>query len=245
MQPQHFFLLQTRQVEFYQKVLYLVSSTIWHSPQSSFWIIQMLSSKLQTGLDMYWLRQGDTSGTAGFESLAAQCVTDGSLCYFGPSSLQVNSLGPPRVVLGFLLTVLVIILTPRGEILRGAHQIEGDYQCLVCLPFSNNCAHSWFLHTKLLTYCRFSLPSLVAGLQFLFLVSCDSSLVLAIVEFGVVTVWGCGQVSFILITSSKQMPLIQVTSGGQRSLLKKKFTGLLRASNLACLLGDQILNFPP
>ncbi len=39
----------------------------------------MLSSKLQTGLDMYWLKQGDTSGTAGFESLAAQCVTDGSL----------------------------------------------------------------------------------------------------------------------------------------------------------------------
>ncbi|KAJ4932053.1 hypothetical protein JOQ06_010486 [Pogonophryne albipinna] len=24
-----------------------------------------------TGLDMYWLKQGDTSGTAGFESLAA------------------------------------------------------------------------------------------------------------------------------------------------------------------------------
>ncbi len=32
----------------------------------------------------------------------------------------------PRVVLGFLLTVLVIILIPRGEILRS--QIEGDYQ---------------------------------------------------------------------------------------------------------------------
>ncbi len=80
----------------------------------------MLSSKLQTGLDMYWLKQGDTSGTAGFESLAAQCVTDGSLCYFGPSSLLGPSLGPTRVVLGFLLTVLVIILTPRGEILCGA-----------------------------------------------------------------------------------------------------------------------------
>ncbi|KAJ4932819.1 hypothetical protein JOQ06_029661, partial [Pogonophryne albipinna] len=38
-----------------------------------------------TGLDMYWLKQGDTSGTAGFGWL----------------------------VLGFLLTVLVIILTPR------------------------------------------------------------------------------------------------------------------------------------
>ncbi|KAJ4938850.1 hypothetical protein JOQ06_028316 [Pogonophryne albipinna] len=25
----------------------------------------------RTGLDMYWLKQGDTSGTAGFESLAA------------------------------------------------------------------------------------------------------------------------------------------------------------------------------
>ena len=40
----------------------------------------MLSSKLQMGLDMYWLKQGDTSGTAGFESLAVG---------FGPSSLQV------------------------------------------------------------------------------------------------------------------------------------------------------------
>ena len=50
---------------------------------------KMLSSKLQTDLDMYWLKQGDRSGTAGFESLAAKCVTDGRLCYFGPSSLQV------------------------------------------------------------------------------------------------------------------------------------------------------------
>ncbi len=81
-----FFLLQTRQVEFLPKSYILVSSDIL---PILFWIIQMLSSKLQTGLDMYWLKQGDTSGTAGFESLAAQCVTDGSLCYFGPSSLQV------------------------------------------------------------------------------------------------------------------------------------------------------------
>ncbi len=81
-----FFLLQTRQVEFLPKSYILVSSDIL---PILFWIIQMLSSKLQTGLDMYWLKQGDTSGTAGFESLVAQCVTDGSLCYFGPSSLQV------------------------------------------------------------------------------------------------------------------------------------------------------------
>ncbi|CAJ0968054.1 unnamed protein product [Ranitomeya imitator] len=35
------------------------------------WIIQMLSSKLQTGPDMYWLKQWDTSGTAGSESMVA------------------------------------------------------------------------------------------------------------------------------------------------------------------------------
>jgi len=35
-----------------------------------FWIIHMLSGKLQTGLDMYWLKQGDAAGTAGFESLS-------------------------------------------------------------------------------------------------------------------------------------------------------------------------------
>ncbi len=84
-----FFLLQTRQVEFLPKSYILVSSDHMNILPILFWIIQMLSSKLQTGLDMYWLKQGDTSGTAGFESLTAQCVTDGSLCYFGPSSLQV------------------------------------------------------------------------------------------------------------------------------------------------------------
>ncbi len=80
-----FFLLQTRQVEFLPKSSILVSS----DHMTFFQFSSGSSSKLQTGLDMYWLKQGDTSGTAGFESLAAQCVTDGSLCYFGPSSLQV------------------------------------------------------------------------------------------------------------------------------------------------------------
>ncbi len=84
-----FFLLQTRQFEFFTKKLYFGFIWPYDILPILFWIIQMLSSKLQTGLDMYWLKQGDTSGTAGFESLAAQCVTDGSLCYFGPSSLQV------------------------------------------------------------------------------------------------------------------------------------------------------------
>ncbi len=144
----------------------------------------MLSSKLQMGLDMYWLKQGDTSCTAGFESLAAQCVTDGSLCYTLVPALCRSFTRSPRVVLGFLLTVLVIILTPRGEILRGApdrgrlsvvlyvfHFLiiapTVDFFTPSCLPIADSVFTAW---------CRSTL---------LFLVSFDSSLVLAIVEFGV------------------------------------------------------------
>ncbi len=137
-----------------------------------FWIIQMLSSKRQTGLDMYWLKQGDTSGTAGF------CFVTlvPALCRSFTRS--------PRVVLGFLLIVLVIILTPRGEILRGApdrgrlsvvlyvfHFLiiapTVDFFTPSCLPIADSVFPAW---------CRSTI---------LFLVSFDSSLVLAIVEFGV------------------------------------------------------------
>ncbi len=180
---QHSYSSKHDKLSFYQKVIFWFHDIL----PILFWIIQMLSSKLQTGLDMYWLKQGDTSGTAGFESLAAQCVTDGSLCYFGPSCY----FGPcrsftrsPRVVLGFLLTVLVIILTPRGEILRGApdrgrlsvvlyvfHFLiiapTVDFFTPSCLPIADSVFPAW---------CRSTI---------LFLVSFDCSLVLAIVEFGV------------------------------------------------------------
>ncbi len=86
----------------------------------------------------------------------------------------------PRVVLGFLLTVPVIILTPRGEILRGAPDrgrlsvVLYVFHFLIIAPtvdfFTPSClpiADSVFRST------------------ILFLVSFDSSLVLAIVEFGV------------------------------------------------------------
>ncbi len=70
----------------------------------------------------------------------------------------------PRVVLGFCSRFLWSILTPRGEILRGA-QIEGDISGLVCFHFLIIAPTVDFLHTKLLTYWRFSLPA-GAGLQF-------------------------------------------------------------------------------
>ncbi len=114
---QHSFSSKHDKLSFYQKVL-LVSSDHMTFSQSSL-DHPMLSSKLQTGLDMYWLKQGDTSGTAGFESLAAQCVTDVAFVTLVPALCR-SFTRSPRVVLGFLLTVLVIILTPRGEILRGS-----------------------------------------------------------------------------------------------------------------------------
>ncbi len=159
-----FFLLQTRQVEFLPKSYILVSSDIL---PILFWIIQMLSSKLQTGLDMYW---GSVLLMVAFVTLVP------ALCRSFTRS--------PRVVLGFLLTVLVIILTPRGEILRGApdrgrlsvvlyvfHFLiiapTVDFFTPSCLPIADSVFPAW---------CRSTI---------LFLVSFDSSLVLAIVEFGV------------------------------------------------------------
>ncbi|TWW61037.1 hypothetical protein D4764_05G0011270 [Takifugu flavidus] len=83
--------------------------------------------KLQTGLDMYWLKQGDTSGTAGFESLAAACVTDGGLCYFGPSSLQqiLISLLPlpqPPTSTSNTFSHLYFSLFPRHSLHTRCHQ---------------------------------------------------------------------------------------------------------------------------
>ncbi len=143
----------------------------------------MLSSKLQTGLDMYWLKQGDMSGTAGFESLARSVLLMVAFVTLVPALCR-SFTRSPRVVLGFLLTVLVIILTPRGEILRGApdrgrlsvvlyifHLLiiapTVDFFTPSCLPIADSVFPAWYRST------------------ILFLVSFDCSLVLAIVEFGV------------------------------------------------------------
>ncbi len=46
---------------FYQKVIFL-----FHLTTCLLWIIQMVFGKLQTGLDMCWLEQGDLARAAGF-----------------------------------------------------------------------------------------------------------------------------------------------------------------------------------
>ncbi|CAJ0944573.1 unnamed protein product, partial [Ranitomeya imitator] len=66
----------------------------------------MLSSKLQTGPDMYWLKQWDTSGTAGSESMVARCVTyDCPPCYSLPHRLSSMLFSPSHTVLHVILSL--------------------------------------------------------------------------------------------------------------------------------------------
>ncbi len=118
-----FFLLQTRQVEFLPKSYILKMLTFSQSSSGSFkcslanfrraWTCTGLSRGTRLALqDLSPWRHSVLLMVAFFTLVPALCRS------FTRS---------PRVVLGFLLTVLVIILTPRGEILRGAPD-RGDYQ---------------------------------------------------------------------------------------------------------------------
>ncbi len=173
-----FFLLQTRQVEFLPKSSILVSSDHMTFSQSS-----SGSSKCSlANFRRAWTCTGLSRGTR----LALQDLSPCYWCYFVTlvPALCRSFTRSPRVVLGFLLTVLVIILTPRGEILRGAPDrgrlsvVLYVFHFLIIAPtvdfFTPSClliADSVFP-----AWCRSTI---------LFLVSFDSSLVLAIVEFGV------------------------------------------------------------
>ncbi len=83
-----------------------------------FWIIQMLSSKLQTGLDMY-LSRGTRLALQDLSPWRRSVLLMVAFVTLVPALCR-SFTRSARVVLGFLLTVLVIILTARGEILRGA-----------------------------------------------------------------------------------------------------------------------------
>ncbi len=139
---------------------------------------------------------------------------------YGVLWMQLSILSPPnttswvftkKLYFGFIwpydilpiLFWIIQMLDPKGWDLAWSPRSREIISGLVCLPFSNNCSHSWFLHTKLLTYCRFSLPSLVQVYNF---VSGVLWQLFGLGHSGVwsVTVWSCGQVSFILITSSNR-----------------------------------------
>ncbi len=122
---QHSFSSKTRQVEFLPKVLFWFHLTIWHLP-ILFWIIQMLSSKLQTGLDMYWLKQGERLALQDLSPWWRSVLLMVAFVTLVPALCR-SFTRSPRVVLGFLLTVLVSFW-PHGVRSCVEPQIEGDYQ---------------------------------------------------------------------------------------------------------------------
>jgi len=120
-----------------------------------------------------------------------------------------------HVVLWFLLTVLMIILTPWDQILRGAPDRGRLWVVLYVFHFLTIVPTVDFFTPSCLPIVDFTLPSLVQVYNFL------SAVLRQLFGLGhgwvwSVTVWGCGQVSD---NGFKKVPIIQVTSGGQMSFL--------------------------
>ncbi len=111
-----FFLLQTRQVEFLPKSYILVSSDHMTFSQSS-----SGSSKCSlANFRRAWTCTGLSRGIRLLLLLTVRSVLLIVAFVTLVPALCRSFTRSPRVVLGFLLTVLVIILTPWGEILREA-----------------------------------------------------------------------------------------------------------------------------
>ncbi len=200
MHTQHSFSSKHDKLSFYQKVIFWFHLTIWHSP-ILFWIIQMLSSKLQTGLDMYCLSRGTRLALQDLSPWRRSVLLMVAFVTLVPALCR--SFTSPPVWFWDFCSQFLWSFWPTGWDLAWSPRSREIISGLVCLPFSNNCSHSWFLHTKLLTYCRFSLPSLVQVYNFVS-VSFDSSLVLAIVEFGVWLFEVVDRCLLKLITSSNR-----------------------------------------
>ncbi len=160
-----FFLLQTRQVEFLPKSSILVSSDHMTFSQSS-------SGSSKCSLENFrraWTCTGLSRGTR----LALQDLSPWrrsvllmvAFVTLVPALCRSFTRSPPCGS-GIFAHSSCDHFDPTGWDLAWSPRSREIISGLVCLPFSNNCSHSWFLHTKLLTYCRFSLPSLVQVYNF-------------------------------------------------------------------------------
>ncbi|CDQ57419.1 unnamed protein product [Oncorhynchus mykiss] len=123
----------------------------------------------------------------------------------------------PRVVLGFLLTVLVIILTRQGEILLVLYVFHFliiaptvDFFKPSCLPIADSVFPAW----------------------------CRSTILFLVLECDCLRLWTG---VFYIDNKFKQVPLIQVMRGGQRSLLKKKLQVCERQKS--CLFWENLHNW--
>ncbi len=158
-----FFLLQTRQVEFLPKSSILVSSDHMTFSQSS-----SGSSKCSlANFRRAWTCTGLSRGTR----LALQDLSPWrrsvlliSLCYFGVVLGWFTGWFPPCGS-GIFAHSSCDHFDPTGWDPAWSPRSREIISGLVCLPFSNNCSHSWFLHTYLL---QIQSSQLGAGLQFCF-----------------------------------------------------------------------------
>ena len=108
-----------------------------------------------------------------------------------------------RVVLGWFLTLLMIIDAPQGEILHGAPD-RGWLTVILNFFYFLIIAPSCCLLTKLFAYCPVAHPSLVQVYNYIPDVLTQLSGLGHCGEVGVCFDWVCGQVSFIHVTSSNR-----------------------------------------
>ncbi len=160
-----FFFLQTQRVEFIPKSYILVSSdhiTFSHaSSGSSRWSL----ANFRWAWTCAVLSRGNLRTLQDFNPWQCSVFLMVTVETVVPSlfrSLTKSS----RVVLGWSLSFFRIIDTPRGEILHGAPVRGRLIVILNSLPFSNNCANSCCLLTKLFAYCHVAHPSLVQVYNF-------------------------------------------------------------------------------
>ncbi len=197
-----FFLLQTRQVEFLPKSSILVSSGHMTFSQSSSGSSKCSLANFRRAWTCTGLSRGTRLALQDLSPWRCSVLLMVAFVTLVPALCR-SFTRSHRVVLGFFAHSSCDHFDPTGWDLAWSPRSREIISGLVCLPFSNNFSHSWFLHTKLLTYCRFSLPSLVQAYNFV------SGVLWQLFGLGhsgawSVTVWGCGQVSFILITSSNR-----------------------------------------
>ncbi len=114
-----FFLLQTRQVEFLLKSYILVSSDHMTFSQSSSGSSKCSLANFRRAWTCTGLSRGTRLALQDLSPWRRSVLLMVAFVTLVPALCR-SFTRSPRVVLGFLLTVLVIILTPRGEILRGA-----------------------------------------------------------------------------------------------------------------------------
>ncbi len=178
-----FFLLRTWQVEFLPKSSILVSSDHMTFSQSSSGSSKCSLASFRRAWTCTGLSRGTRLALQDLRPWQRSVLLMVAFVTLVPALCR-SFTRSPRVVLGFLLTVLVIILTPQGEILRGPLDrgrlsvVLYVFHFLIIAPtvdfFTPSCLS--IADSVFPAWCRSTI---------LFLVSFYSSLVLAIVEFGV------------------------------------------------------------